>query len=206
MNRRLARRIRWLTAASLLGLVASSFSMAVAPATAVASPRQTSGLVQESVSAIPALSASTEASATFSIYNYQSVTADKNLCLGITGDADNKPAVLWTCEGSKDQTWHFGAELGTTGFYELINGLGQCLAVQGGSDEEGADLYGWTCEGTEDQYWTVYDAKCKDTFCPINNYESGYVIGVEGGSDEPGAAIVQWPFEENANNQYWEFR
>jgi hypothetical protein len=41
-----------------------------------------------------------------------------------------------------------GNEFGNTGYYQIINGNGECLGVGGGSSDEGVAIYGWECTGT----------------------------------------------------------
>jgi hypothetical protein len=136
---------------------------------------------------------------TFVLFNLNSF-----LCLGISGGKDDAPAVQWTCEEVANQEWHYGAEYGNSGYYQLINGDGECLGVAGSSKSKGARVYGWTCNGHLDQYWQGVGISDGTVF---NNYNSGLVLGVAGNSKAVGAAVVQWPYGgdvETNLNQFWE--
>ena len=132
------------------------------------------------------------ASDSFPVHNHD------GLCLGITGGEDDAPAVQWTCNGSANQTWHWGSS-NAAGYTQLINGDGECLGVAGESTSEGARIYGWTCNGHPDQYWAVSPYDGYDIF---HDYHSGLVLGVAGGSTAVGAAVVQWA-STLALNQLW---
>jgi Ricin-type beta-trefoil lectin domain-like len=127
-------------------------------------------------------------------------------CLGITGGEHEAPAVQFTClSGHPDQQWHTGAA-NSAGYYQIVNGDGQCLGVQGGSTAQGARVYGWNCLGPShpDQYW-LYDGNitCGTYYSPIINYKSGRVLGVAGNSTANGAAVVIWSYQGVCNNQFW---
>lgn len=135
------------------------------------------------------------------IVNYNS-----GRCLGITGGKHEAPAVQFTClSGHPDQQWHTGA-VNSAGYYQIVNGDGQCLGVQGGSTGQGARVYGWNCLGPShpDQYWR-YDGNitCGTYYSPIINYASGRVVGVVGNSTANGAAVVIWSYQGVCNNQFW---
>ena len=128
------------------------------------------------------------------------VDANSKLCLGISGGNDDSPAVQWTCETVANQEWHWGSELGSTGYYQLVNGDGQCLGVSGFS--EGARIYGWTCTGAANQYWDPVNGVDSDgeVRTVLWDYNSQMVVGVSGFA--VGAPVVQWDFT-GALNQYW---
>ncbi|HTX27834.1 MAG TPA: RICIN domain-containing protein [Streptosporangiaceae bacterium] len=128
-------------------------------------------------------------------------------CLGILGGADDAPAVQWPCDGSANQGWTFGSEYGDdSGYYQLVNGDGQCLGVLGGSTGEGAPVYGWTCLGPThpDQYWRKVQSGIVPGYHYLENLNSGLVVGVSGNSTAEGASVVQWADQDTANNQLWE--
>jgi hypothetical protein len=194
--------ISLLAGAAITGALIITPAVAAAPASAATASSHVSGSSHTSRSKIP----DAPTVGDFYIVNYNSLGIDEGLCLGITGGEDEKPAVQWTCNESANQTWHWGEELGTTGFWQLINGDGECLGVAGGSEDEGADIVGWTCLGTghKDQYWTPDTTYDYEGFLPIFNYKSSYVVGVAGNSTAIGASVVQWHFEDELNNQFWE--
>ncbi len=137
--------------------------------------------------------------------NYESTA----YCLGVSGDKNDEPSVLWKCNGHKDQQWQWeGTGISYDGytFMNLVNNNGSCLAVAGGVYTEGTDLYGWTCKGTADQDWAPY-ASCGDFFALLNYnaYVHGYtyVAGVSGGDIADGTSIILFKFQGKCNNQFW---
>jgi hypothetical protein len=94
--------------------------------------------------------------------------------------------------------------LDNSGYYQLINGDGQCLGVYGGSVSEGDTVVGWTCLGTShpDQYWR-WLADGNSSYYYLVDYNSGEVVGVLGNSTSEGASIVQWDNQHTMNNQLW---
>jgi hypothetical protein len=189
----LRTRIRILALASALGvavLVAAAAMPASAATTSLPSPGSTDA---------------------FQVYNYNS-----GLCLGITGGEDKAPAVQWTCLGTShpDQYWHWGTTVGgyvvdpdgnVLPAYQLINGDGECLGIEGGETTEGADAVGWTCLGTghPDQYWALDTYISCSGYNPLIDLNSGYVLGVLGNSTKVGASVVQWAYQGVCNNQFW---
>ena len=172
--------------AAVLGCVITLSLIAFTPAQAAT----TTGHPQASRSVVGLLAQNATNSDPFFVVN-----ANSGLCLGISGGADDAPAVQWTCETVANQEWHWGSELGSTGYYQLVNGDGQCLGVAGTS--EGARIYGWTCTGAANQYWDPVDGKYGTV---LWDYNSGMVVGVAGTA--VGAPVVQWDFT-GALNQYW---
>ena len=137
----------------------------------------------------------------FSFQNYNS-----KYCLGITGGDDNAAAIQWNCNKAPDQTWHRGNEDGTSGYYQIINGDGECLGVYQISTTEGALVVGWQCLGTThpDQYWAWDESSTDPGYYYLVDYNSGQVVGVLDNSKALGASIVQWPNQHTPNNQLWE--
>lgn len=186
----LRKRTRNLAAAVTMSVSAAmltAVAMSVPAATAATVSGHVAASGSRSVHSAPA--GSTAGDPTW-IVNYNS-----GLCLGISGGEDDAPAVQWTCGAVSNQEWHQGAELGSTGYYQQINGDNECLGVAGESLSEGARVYGWTCNGHPDQYW-AHDG---DQFIDWN---SSLLLGVAGGSTAVGAAVVQWPYT-GALNQFW---
>jgi hypothetical protein len=136
---------------------------------------------------------------TFSLQNYNS----PHYCLGITGGEDNAAAIQWNCNGAPDQTWHRGNENGTSGYYQIINGDGECLGVYQISTTEGATVVGWQCVAHPDQYWAWKESSESDYYY-LTDYNSGQVVGVLNNSTAEGAPIVQWPNQHAPNNQLWQ--
>lgn len=142
------------------------------------------------------------------IVNYNSNILGSGLCLGISGNHFNAPAIQWNCLTDGQQHWFIGSS-NSAGYYQIEWTLGQCLGVAGGSTKPGTRVVGWDCDGTShpDQYWqirtnvTCYAAG--SAYHPIFNYKSGMVLGVAANSTAVGAYIVIWPFQHHCNNQYW---
>jgi hypothetical protein len=140
---------------------------------------------------------------TFKLVNYYS-----SWCAGVASGEDNTGAIQWGCTAAVDQTWNLGAEDGTTGYYEVINGDGECLGVYNGSTAAGADVVGWQCLGTVtnpdlDQYWAWVQSS-ESGFYYLKNLKSGQVLGVLNNSTSQGAQLVQWPDQNMPNNQLWQ--
>jgi hypothetical protein len=198
MISRLARRMRIPAAIAALTLAAGLLGTAAGPASAAPSPHHAGKLAHGS----PARTAHSRAGIVSGsmIFNYHS-----GLCLGISGDKNDQPAVQWNCNGHADQEWHIGAFYPDgSGFFQLVNGNNSCLGVAGGSTNEGARVVGWSCYGPThpDQYWSPLPYYC-DGDEPLQNLGSDYVLGVAGNSTQWGAPVVQWAFQFTCNNQYW---
>jgi hypothetical protein len=140
------------------------------------------------------------------------------MCLGIAANAYEGDAVQWKCNGSTNQSWAYGAELGSTGFYQLVNGNNSCLGILGGSTANGAQVVGWQCLATNPAnqfwYWGDYLAVVADCikangdvytyYWPLNNWAvDGDVAGVNRASTAEGADIVNWQYQTECNNQAW---
>jgi Ricin-type beta-trefoil lectin domain-like len=144
-----------------------------------------------------------DASLHLSAYGEYLVNYNSHLCLGIAGGRANARAVQWNCNNSANQAWHWGAEYGNSGYYQLANGDNQCLGILGGSTAVGAQVVGWSClPGHRDQYWYMPGLTCNGDY-PIANLKSGQVVGVSGNSRSNGANVIQWPYQKKCNNQFW---
>lgn len=142
---------------------------------------------------------STDAVVSFQIVNYKS-----GRCLGISGGEDDAPAVLWNCNGSANQSWHWDISVVYFGEYaRLVNGDGECLGVAGGSVSEGADIYAWSCSTDlpYNQFWATQYTDVDGTLW-LGNLGSNMVVGVAGGSTANGAQLVQWDGLAHPD-QYW---
>jgi len=194
----LEKRISTFAAGLLLvgGAVSAVASIAPASASAVASHLSTSGLRTSR----SAERGAADVIGAFPLQNYGAGLAGNFLCVTTGGKNDN-PASLYTCNGSKEQTWGWGKTISGS-FKQLINGDGQCLGVTGGSKSQNARVVGWTCLGTShpDQYWSV--GSCL-SLCVFFNYHSGYVLSVLNGSTALNAAVVQASYNSNRNDQFW---
>jgi hypothetical protein len=153
-----------------------------------------------------------DASSDYGLVNYEHPSGG-NFCLGVGGDINDSPSVLWGCNAHADQRWQFESvypnkTYGGYTFMNLVNNNGSCLAVAGASYTEGTDLYGWTCKGSPDQFWAVYsDCDGYAALLNYNAYEHGdtYVAGVAGGVIKDGTSIVLYQYQNECNNQFWNF-
>ena len=182
-------------AAATMIVVASIAAMALTSRPAVAAP------------AAPAATGirggASDASLHLSAYGKYLVNYNSHLCLGIAGGRANARAVQWNCNNSANQAWHWGAEYGNSGYYQLVNGDNQCLGIRGGSTAVGAQVVGWNClPGHRDQYWYTPGLTCNGYY-PIANLKSGQVVGVSGNSRSNGANVIQWTYQKTCNNQFW---
>jgi len=136
---------------------------------------------------------------------------NNSYCLGIAGGGGpGSKAVLWLCNGHKDQQWMLGAEhvSGTSYEWQLKNEDGWCLGVAGASRTEGADLVAWNCESyakDSNEYWEPQ--LNQNGSLAFANYVDVFnqVIGVAGSVMAEGQPIVQWPYQPGPGdlNQFW---
>jgi hypothetical protein len=136
------------------------------------------------------------------IRNYVATTD----CIGTSGGHNNTDAVLWPCNGTRNQTWTIAVP--ASGVIQPIkNGNGDCLGVAGGSTQVGAHVVAWKCQaGAANQEWYFGNQSCYHAplnYTPIFNEQSKLVIGVAGGSTKAGAALIMWRFQNTCNNQFW---
>jgi hypothetical protein len=128
-------------------------------------------------------------------------------CLGIKGGSvtPGTPAVLWNCNGNKDQEWEWGNEDGTSGYYQLVNKDNLCLGINGGVDTNGNYLVAYNCLGTNhpDQYWAYVDGPSGCSGGTVLWNLDGGVIGTNGGSLAENTEIVIWNYQARCNNQIW---
>lgn len=195
------------TGASATVTVAASPGHAAAPAGAVTPASHVSVPFRASASNRPEIAAD---AALGQIVNYNSNVVGIPLCLGISGNNINAPAVQWDCDADA-QRWYTGAT-NSAGYYQIYwvtaNGTKQCLGVAGGSTSPNAQVVGWNCLGTShpDQYWLIGGYSCSKTYFPIWNYKaSGRVLGVAANSTKQGAAVVIYGYQNMCNNQFWGF-
>ncbi len=93
----------------------------------------------------------------------------------------------------QDHYWSLEAwSIGGVRHFRVINyNSGQCLAVPGGSKQNGVQVIQWPCGTWNDHFWRFDDAgggKFR-----IVNYNSQQCLAVEGGSKVDGAKAIQWP-------------
>jgi Ricin-type beta-trefoil lectin domain-like len=200
-----AQPFRLISAAAAMLATAACCLAAAGPAAAAgpghaAAPRHAAAAPHSPLASLPAPGVSTDSS--FEVINYNS-----GKCLGTSGGHNDADAVQWTCQGAKakNQQWHWGSQNSTyPGWYQLVNGNGDCLGISAGSTHQGADAVGWKCLGSShtDQYWAPLDYSCSG-YVPLENLKSGYVLGVAGNSKANGAHVVQWHYQDVCNNQFW---
>ncbi|MEU7753502.1 RICIN domain-containing protein [Micromonospora sp. NPDC049171] len=80
--------------------------------------------------------------------------ADSGLCLGLYGEGQQAKTHLAVCTGDPEQDWVItpvGPEVST-----VANAAsGQCLDVEGGSQDDGAPLMQFPCHGGANQQWRL---------------------------------------------------
>jgi hypothetical protein len=131
---------------------------------------------------------------TFALLNYHS-----DLCLGISKGL----AGQWPCTYKNDQAWHQGPRT-PSGFGELENDNGGCLAPANGSTAAGVRLVSTNCTQEIYKWWAFTGNTCGNGYQTILNDASFEVIGVKANRKAKGASVVQWPSQyPTCNNQLW---
>jgi hypothetical protein len=142
------------------------------------------------------------------------------LCLGIRGSSrqSGADALIGTCDAnSATQHWHVSGTTTVGGLFgwQLANGVGKCLGVQGSSTASGAHVVQVTCGSTVDhsQIWRpliVFDgtffgftADPGDGFYWLLNGHSGLCLGVHQSSTSSGALVVQGFCNSSSATQQW---
>jgi hypothetical protein len=205
---------RLLALAAAPAIMAGAFLAGSAPAQGAVRPDTVSA--HGPAGSVPAQAAArsdaSDPPSSYGLVNYEGGPDDDDYCLGVSGDENDQPSVLWQCNGHADQRWQFenvypDKSAGGYTFMNLVNNNGSCLAVAGGAYAGGTDLYGWTCKGTNDQFWAVAGIICGAyaALLNYNAYEHGYfyVAGVSGGKIANGTNIVLWKYQGECNNQFW---
>jgi hypothetical protein len=138
----------------------------------------------------------------FPLQNYGASLAGNFECI-TTGDKNDNPTALYTCNGSKQQTWGWGSSI-SGGWRQLVNGDGQCLSISGASKSQNARVVGWTCLGSShpEQYWST--GGCL-SLCAFYNKNSGLVLSVLNGGTTNNSPVVQASYNSNRNDQFWYF-
>jgi Glycosyl hydrolases family 16/Ricin-type beta-trefoil lectin domain-like len=127
-------------------------------------------------------------------YQYKDSTG----CLGVGSDghADIDTACAST---SANEDWTWGAEDGTTGYYQLINAATNtaqsCLSVHDSSTSAGEYLTGYTCLGVTsrpDQYWKLIAGSGGQY--TLQDYHSKLYLSVSSGTvvQEASGSATSW--------------
>jgi hypothetical protein len=134
-------------------------------------------------------------------------------CLGTSAGHNNTYTVLWTCNGSRNQSWAAGPASPYNGAYVMIkNENGDCLGLSGGQVAQGTPVMAWQCQpGAKNQYWFYMwelgpggvnlDVLC-NLLQPCTHLNTGRVAGVAGGGVSNGARIVLWD-NDGHQDQDW---
>jgi hypothetical protein len=135
-------------------------------------------------------------------------------CLGVANDAAAGQVIQWACDGESDQSWHWGSENGFTGYYELVNGGGDCLGLSGGGTIAGTPVISGQCLGRADQYWRTAAECVRMTshgnvdYWPLFSYAASskglYVIGSLAGTTEEGADMLLEGYITSCDFQFWD--
>jgi Ricin-type beta-trefoil lectin domain len=145
-------------------------------------------------------------SGSFSVVNYGA-----KFCLRAAGKGQVAVAYLWNCSDAAGQSWHWGAELGNTGYRQLVDGAGGCLEVGGKASKQGAAVIVWGCLGQShrDQFWAVREQASCGGYDPIANAGSGMVLTPMGNSIKEGGhwgaqgkRLEQEPFQDHCRRTW----
>ncbi|RZU51414.1 ricin-type beta-trefoil lectin protein [Krasilnikovia cinnamomea] len=128
--------------------------------------------------------------------------AFSSLCAG-TGavTANGAHAVQQACDDANDAEWQLRATTG--GYVEIRNDRsGQCLAIGGGSKDDGAHALQWRCQENhgEQQWYVDLDAR---GLTLLRNRTSDKCLAIVGASKEPGAHLAQFSCDASATDQSW---
>ena len=146
--------------------------------------------------------------------------ANRSMYLGVQGGAvgPHNPyvplgmqIVVWQI-GGDDQKWNMPDENGygpISNFY-ITQGGQACLAVQGNSHTQGANLVVGLCGGQPEQTWQIFPAYKFGKGADYNgcyiiyNTSTGMAAGVSGGNGnvKNGGKVIQWP-SDKSDNQFW---
>ena len=74
-------------------------------------------------------------------------------CLDDMGGTQGTQAAIWACNGGVNQNW---AANPVVGGYQIVNGSGLCLDVNGAFSTNGTKVQSYTCNGSSAQTWFVY--------------------------------------------------
>lgn len=128
-------------------------------------------------------------------YYYQYNDPDGAGCLGVASSGDAQMDT--TCANSRpNEDWTWGAEYGTSGYYQLINDgsdtAQSCLSVHDSGTGVGDDMTGYTCKGTSrpDQYWKLIPNG--DGQYTLENYHSHLYLYAAGSSVVQASAGNSW--------------
>ncbi|MFD9791871.1 RICIN domain-containing protein [Streptomyces sp. NPDC059070] len=126
-------------------------------------------------------------------------------CLAVPGGSTDKGTGLiqWQCGGWADHYWSVQYQFTSGGWYwyHVVNGKsGQCLAVPGGSTDQGTQVIQWPCGTYADHYWAFASDRAGVTH--IANGKSGQCLAIPGASRDQGMKVIQWPCGTYADH-YW---
>jgi L-aminopeptidase/D-esterase-like protein len=119
-----------------------------------------------------------------------------NQCLGSLNGQAYTVAILWDCNGNRDQKWRtvYRGEEGGEAFYQVVNDDDQCLGTSGGGTGDGVAAVVWGCNGNPDQDWFV-------GALTIQNTKSRKCLGVQG-EPERGSRVIQWTCNVNPDQEW----
>ncbi|GAA4899445.1 RICIN domain-containing protein [Streptomyces coeruleoprunus] len=93
-------------------------------------------------------------------------------------------------------------------YVHIVNrNSGQCLAVPGGSTQQGTGLIQWGCGSWNDHYWTFRYAFSSGglNYYQLENLNSHQCLAVPGASTQQGTQVIQWPCG-TWKDHYWGVR
>jgi Ricin-type beta-trefoil lectin domain-like len=86
--------------------------------------------------------------------------------------------------------------------FEIVSYFGNCVDIQGASEDNRADAIVWECNGQDNQR---FYADCADDACQwfvLSAAHSGKCLDVQGASSDWGADVIQWECN-GQHNQQW---
>jgi ricin-type beta-trefoil lectin protein len=128
-------------------------------------------------------------------------------CITVHGASQAQGATVdqYSCVGQANQRWRVlvidvtssAAEIS----YIIAENSGKCMDVQGGSTAKGARVIQWTCNSRPNQQYSIKQTLA-GTFIirPIQAHDK--CLDVEGASTANNARLIQWTCNDNTNQQF----
>jgi hypothetical protein len=134
------------------------------------------------------------ASVRFTLFNAHSLDCMTN------GGVINGVVTQYPCNGSKNQTWYFGATHGAYQQYKN-DATNQCISVAGGNLANGAKIQMGNCGSNDIQYWQKepecqFVLGCNGGVNSYANQASLRVIQVACACDTNSAVLNQWTMND----------
>jgi hypothetical protein len=112
-------------------------------------------------------------------------SVNRGLCLDVSGgrSALGTNVQIWTCNGTKAQTWTYTSK----GEMRSAVARNRCLDVSGGRAASGTNVQIWSCNGTNAQKWIpTSQGEWRSAVAP------GLCLDISGGRMERGTNVQIW--------------